>query len=68
MDTAQDLYTQEQHDYVDCLDDVHLRAALLHQMRLRDLISRDRELTDRRCSQLENQVIELKALLAKQEE
>jgi len=67
-DTADDLYTQEQREYVEGVADCHLRDALLHQLRLRDLVSRDHELIERRCSQLENQVIELKELLAKQEE
>jgi len=67
-DTADDLYTQEQREYVDGVADCHLRDALLHQMRLRELSSRGQEIIERRCSQLEDQVIELKALLEKQEE
>lgn len=60
MDEADDLYTQEQHDYVDRIPDESLRDALLHQIRLRDLMRKDRELVERRCYRLEDQIAELK--------
>ena len=60
MDKADDLYTQEQHNYVDSLGEHELRAALLHQLRLRDLMSRDRDLFERRCYRLEDQLTDLK--------
>jgi len=39
---SKNLYTKEQRDYVDSIDDKDLRTHLLHQVRLRDNMEKDR--------------------------
>ena len=66
-DQPEGLFTQEQEDYVDSVAEKLLRPVLLHNVRLCDLIEADRNSLEKRCEELTEQVIELKALLAKQE-
>ena len=67
-DRANDLFTQEQRDYVASVEDGVLRDVLLYQVRLRDMSRADYATLEKRCNTLTEQVIELKQLLAKQEE
>jgi len=66
-DTQEGLFTQEQEDYVNSVAEKLLRPVLLHNIRLLQNMENDRDAFERRCNVLTEQVIDLKALLAKQE-
>lgn len=53
MSTAigEGLFTQEQHDYVNSVGDADLRAHLLHQVRLRDNMERDRDAFEKQAAE-----------------
>lgn len=55
-DSAEGIFTQEQIDYVDSVKDEHLRDNLLHQVRLRDNMAKDRNSFEKRCRELEERV------------
>lgn len=55
-----DMNTKEQHDYVDSIPDNLLRSHLLHLVRLRDNVSRDRDSFERQHSELVDRFIQLR--------
>jgi len=56
--SAEGLFTKEQQDYVNSVSDEGLRGHLLHQVRLRDIASADRDAFEKQCSKNYNQAIE----------
>jgi hypothetical protein len=56
-------YTQKQRDYVASIEEKDLRHHLLHQVRLRDYIRKDRDKYQERIIQLEGAVVALRAKL-----
>lgn len=53
------LYTEEQINYVNSVKEEDLRGHLLHQVRLRDNLSKDRDAFEKECQKLKIMVREL---------
>lgn len=54
---CENLFIENQIKYVDSVDDKNLRADLLHQIRLRDNMSGDRDAFEKRCNELTDIII-----------
>lgn len=70
MEVGEGLYTEEQKAYVDGVPDVALRSHLLHQVRLRDIASADRDYFEKEarsnsaaCEYMKEQIAYLKAMV-----
>ena len=59
-DTETSVFTAEQREYVDGVADCNLRQALLHHIRLRDLLGQDRDKFEKKCYALEDELRLLK--------
>lgn len=59
MEEPRELYTQEQRQYVGSLPDdpATLKKHLLHQVRLRDNLRRDRDVFEQKCRELTERLI-----------
>jgi len=60
-DSAENMYSQENKDFVATIEDKNLRESLLYTMRLRENMSKDRDAFEKQCMRLEQQVKDLKA-------
>lgn len=56
QDSAEGIFTQKQREYVNSVTDENLRQSLLHQVRLRDLMTEDRDRALQRIDVLEKQI------------
>ena len=62
-DSAENLYTAEQQTYVAGIDEKNLRAAVLHHVRLSELMSQDRDRFEKKHNDVTNKLINLRVLV-----
>lgn len=56
------IYTQEQIDWVNSVKEEHLRDTLLHVLRLKDNIAKDRDSFENECNTMRNIILDVRQM------
>ena len=62
-DSTEGIYTQKQIDEANSYEEKNLRDALLHNIRLRNLMTEDRDKFEKKCNFYEGKISEIRSIL-----